>query len=45
LLIDDARCFNGEGDYPTINELKGYIKDKNENYKLEVKDDIICFTV
>lgn len=45
LLVDDARCFNGEGDYPTIDELAGYVKNKDENYKLEVKDDIICFTV
>jgi hypothetical protein len=45
LLIDDARCFNGEGDYPAINELTRYIKNKNADYKLEVKDDIIRYTV
>lgn len=44
LLIDDARCFNGEGDYPTIEELKKFVKSKNRNYKSEVKHDIIRFT-
>ena len=45
LLIDDARFFNGEGDYPTIDKLTEYIKSKNENYKVEVKDDIIRYVV
>lgn len=45
LLIDDARCFNGEGDYPTIETVSAYVKSKNANYKVEVKDDIIRFTV
>jgi len=44
ILIDDARCFNGEGDYPNIKQLKAYIKGKNENYHIEVKHDIIrCY--
>jgi hypothetical protein len=41
LLIDDARCFLGNGDYPTIEKLTEYIKGKNENYDVEVKHDII----
>lgn len=41
LLIDDARCFNGEGDYPTIERLTEYIRSKNDNYQIEVKHDII----
>jgi hypothetical protein len=45
LLIDDARCFVGEGDYPTIAQLTGYIKGKNESYTVEVKDDIIRYTI
>ena len=45
LLIDDARCFIGQGDYPTINELTKYITDKNPAYKLEIKKDIICYTI
>lgn len=45
LLVDDARCFNGEGDYPTIEDLTAYIKSKNNKYQLEVKDDILRYTV
>ena len=45
LLIDDARCFVGEGDYPTIDELTGYIKNKNQDYQVEVKNDIIRYVV
>ncbi|PIR43755.1 hypothetical protein COV24_01205 [candidate division WWE3 bacterium CG10_big_fil_rev_8_21_14_0_10_32_10] len=41
ILIDDARCFNGTGDYPTIEKLKKYIKGKNKNYKVTIKNDII----
>lgn len=44
LLIDDARCFVGQGDYPTIDELEKYVAGKNPGYKLEIKKDIICFT-
>jgi hypothetical protein len=44
LLIDDARFFNGEGDYPTIEALSAYIKNKNSAYCIEVKHDVIrCF--
>ncbi len=43
LLIDDARCFIGKGDYPTIDQLTEYIKSKNEDYKVEVKHDIIRY--
>ena len=45
LLIDDARCFTGKGDYPTIELLEKYVKSKNHNYKLQVKHDIIRFVV
>ncbi len=45
LLVDDARCFVGEGDYPTIEELTNYIKNYNNNYTVEVKDDLIRYTV
>jgi hypothetical protein len=45
LLIDDARCFNGEGDYPAIETLTNYVKSKNANYTVEVKDDIMRYTV
>jgi hypothetical protein len=41
ILIDDARCFNGKGDYPTIQTLEEFISAKKLNYNLLVKDDII----
>ncbi len=41
VLIDDARCFIGEGDYPTIAGLTKYIKDADSEYQVEVKNDII----
>jgi hypothetical protein len=45
LLIDDARCFTGNGDYPTLEELTEYIKSKNKKYQVEVKHDIIRYVV
>lgn len=45
LLIDDARCFNGQGDYPTIENLTAYVKSKNNKYEVEVKNDIIRYTI
>lgn len=45
LLIDDARCFIGKDDYPTIDSLVEFIRAKNEAYQVEVKHDIIrCVT-
>jgi hypothetical protein len=41
ILIDDARCFIGENDYPTIEELQQYLAKKKINHSFEVKDDII----
>ena len=41
MLIDDARCFTGEQDYPSIEELQRYFIDKRINHTFEVKDDII----
>ncbi len=41
LLIDDARCFDGTNEYPTIEALTGYVKASNEKYNVVVKDDII----
>jgi hypothetical protein len=41
MLIDDARLFIGEKDYPTIKELSDYITKKEPGYKVEVKNDII----
>jgi hypothetical protein len=45
LLVDDARDFNGKGDYPTIEALAKYVKGKDDRYTVEIKDDIIRFTI
>ena len=41
LLIDDARCFNGTNDYPTIQDLKSFIETHKPGCYFEVKDDMI----
>ena len=41
ILIDDARCFIGLNDYPTLNELKNLISKMRQNYSFIVKEDII----
>jgi hypothetical protein len=41
LLIDDARLFTGEGDYPNIEYLSDFIKKRAQSYEILVKDDII----
>ena len=41
LLIDDARLFTGERDYQTIEELSDFVRGKNKDYIIEVKDDVI----
>jgi len=45
LLIDDARHFIGKGDYPTIDKLTEFIRSKNKEYQVEVKHDIIRYTI
>jgi hypothetical protein len=41
ILIDDARDFSGNNDYPTISVLSSWLKEINGNYVVEVKDDIV----
>ncbi len=41
ILIDDARCFNGTDDYPTMIELNDYVYKREASLKLEVLNDII----
>ncbi len=43
ILIDDARCFNGENDYPKIEELKDMVTQSTYDM-FEVKEDIIRIT-
>ena len=44
ILIDDARCFGSEPNYPSILELSEFIKSKNSNVNILVQDDIIRVT-
>lgn len=41
LLIDDARCFTGENDYPTIEYLSGFILESYPNSIIEERNDAI----
>jgi len=41
ILIDDARDFTGKGDYPAVEALTSYIKKKNKDYQLSIKNDVI----
>ena len=40
VLIDDARCFTGEGGYPTLEELRGWAAAEGFS-RFEVADDLI----
>lgn len=42
-LIDDARLFIGEKDYPTIPELQKFLDERFEDYTFENVDDIIRY--
>lgn len=44
IIIDDARCFGTDPDYPTIEELTRFILSKLENVEVSVKDDSIRIT-
>jgi len=41
ILIDDARLFGVDRDYPTIEELSQFIKKQRAEANISVKDDII----
>jgi hypothetical protein len=41
ILVDDARCFIGEDDYPTIAFLKDFVKKHDKTLNFEVENDII----
>jgi hypothetical protein len=41
VLIDDARLFVGKDDYPTIEELKAYIKKSDRPHIFELEDDTL----
>jgi len=41
VLIDDARCFTGEDDYPSISFLKDFVNQVSPDMEFKVEDDII----
>ncbi|MBN2312393.1 MAG: hypothetical protein JXM79_00595 [Sedimentisphaerales bacterium] len=41
ILIDDARCFNGEDDYPSLESLKKLIRETHPDWIFKVANDII----
>lgn len=42
IVIDDARNFGTDSAYPTIEELKTFVKSKRNNLELFIRDDCIC---
>ena len=41
ILIDDARCFIGKGDYPKLEEIKSFIFKKCPNSTISIDNDAI----
>jgi len=41
ILIDDARCFVGANDYPSIQQIKDFIEKQGFSLAVEVKESII----
>jgi hypothetical protein len=41
LLIDDARCFTGQNDYPSIEQLSKFVSERRPDLKFDVADDIM----
>ena len=44
IIIDDARCFDADSEYPSIQYLKEFIKEKNPLVDIVVKNDMIRVT-
>lgn len=44
ILIDDARCFNGKNDYPTISEIRKFLRSKDSQSRIKISRDIIRIT-
>jgi hypothetical protein len=41
ILIDDARCFDGTNDYPTLQDLERLVKSVNPDFVVAMEDDIV----
>jgi hypothetical protein len=41
ILIDDADCFDGKGDYPTLEALSYYVESNSKSYKINIVNNII----
>jgi len=44
ILVDDARCFLGKNDYPSIEELKNFLKKIHLGLKLKIENDIVVIS-
>jgi len=44
ILVDDARLFTGNNDYPTIKEVKTLVKEFLPKHKINIESDIIIIT-
>jgi len=41
VLIDDARCFTGKNDYPTIDQLRSFVLAHKPEWEFQVEGDIV----
>ena len=41
ILIDDARCFTGKDDYPTLIKVQSFLKKIRPELIFQIRDDII----
>jgi hypothetical protein len=41
IFIDDARLFIGKNDYPTVEEMKDFVKSHKRSYNLSIENDCI----
>src|SRR4030095_1836837 len=41
VLIDDARCFTGDDDYPTLDELRTFVAERKPGWLFTVETDVI----